>query len=124
MDHSNTGQFMIRQGDWKYIYYAAGYEAELFNLAEDPEELKNLADSNPDMVRQLHAILTSQLNPEEVDKAAKKFDKDSFVTWKNSLGDKYNSTIGSPAIRWYSSWSKNPEYYLSLIDDWLKEPNN
>lgn len=121
MDHSNTGQFMIRQGDWKYVYYAAGYDAELFNLADDPGELKNLADSNPDMVKQLHTILTSQLDPEVVDKAAKKFDKDTFIAWKNSLGDKYNGTIGSHAIRWYPTWSKNPNYYLSLIDAWLKE---
>lgn len=123
MDHSNTGQFMVRQGDWKYIYYAAGYSPELFNLAEDPGELKNLADSNADMVKQLHAILTSQLDPEEVDKAAKKYDKDSFVTWKNGLGDKYSSTIGSKDIRWYPQWSKNPQYYLSLIDNWLKQPD-
>lgn len=123
MDHSNTGQFMIRQGDWKYIYYAGGYPAQLFNLAEDPGELKNLAESNPDTVGKLHNLLTSTLDPEEVDKAAKKFDKDSFMTWKEGLGDKYNSTIGSRAIRWYPTWSKNPEYYLSLIDEWLKEPN-
>ena len=73
------------------------------------------------MVKQLHALLTSQLDPEEVDNAAKQFDKDSFSTWKNSLGDKCESTIGSRAIRWYPEWSKNPDYYLSLIDDWLKE---
>ena len=123
MDHSNTGQFMIRQGDWKYIYYAAGYPAELFNLADDPGEQKNLAESNPDMVKQLHTLLTSQLDPEEVDKAAKKVDKDAFSTWKNSLGDKYESTIGSKAVRWYPEWSKKPDYYLSLIDSWLKEPD-
>ena len=121
MDHSNTGQFMIRQGDWKYIYYAAGYQAQLFNLANDPGEQKNLADSNPEMVQKLRTILTSQLDPEEVDKQAKTFDKDSFLTWKTSLGDKYNSTIGSPAVRWYPEWSQNPDYYLSLIDTWLKE---
>ena len=121
MDHSNTGQFMIRQGDWKYIYYAAGYPAELFNLAEDPGELKNVAESNPDMVKQLHALLTGLLDPESVDKSAKKFDKDSFMTWKNSLGDKYKDTIGSKAIRWYPEWNQNPEHYLSLIEDWLKE---
>lgn len=101
MDHSNTGQFMIRQGDWKYIYYAAGYPPELFNLADDPGEMNNLADSNADTMKQLHAILTSQLNPEEVDKAAKKYDKASFVTWKSGIGDKYSSVIGSPDIRWH-----------------------
>ena len=50
MDYSNTGQFMTNQGDWKHTYYAAGYLADLFNLAEDLREQKILAVSNPDMV--------------------------------------------------------------------------
>ena len=123
MDHSNTGQFMIRQNDWKYINYV-GYPAQLFNLAKDPNELQNIAGQNPDMVKQLESILTSQLDPDSVDKAAKKFDKDSFVTWKNSLGDKYNSTIGSKAIRWYPMWHTNPDYYLGLIEKWLQDTDN
>ena len=76
------------------------------------------------MVKQIHTILTSQLDPEEVDKAAKKFDKDSFLTWKNGLGDKYSSVIGSHSVRWYPEWSKKPDYYLSLIENWLKETDD
>ena len=40
----NTGSFMIRQGDWKYIVYGtalkafAGYKPQLFNVATDPDE--------------------------------------------------------------------------------------
>ena len=102
----------------------AGYPAQLFNLAEDPNELQDIADHNPDMVKQLDLILTSQLDPDLVDKAAKKFDKDTFVTWKNILGDKYNSTIGSKVIRWYPTWHTNPNYYLGLIDKWLQDPDN
>ncbi len=36
-------QRMIRQGDWKLIYYH-GYEPQLFNLSEDPGEVHNRAD--------------------------------------------------------------------------------
>ena len=121
MDHSNTGQFMVRQNNWKYIEYV-GYDPQLFDLDEDPGELKNLAEQNPDVVKQLRDILTQQLDPLQVDKVAKKFDKDAFLTWKNGLGDKYQSTIGSRQVRWYPTWHKNPDYYLSLIDKWLKEP--
>ncbi|MBT3376584.1 MAG: sulfatase-like hydrolase/transferase [Lentisphaerae bacterium] len=34
---------MIRQGDWKYCYYAQDGEAELYNLREDPQEQHNRA---------------------------------------------------------------------------------
>jgi len=42
-------QRMIRAGDWKLIYYH-GQPPQLFNLAEDPEELVDLAD-DPDCAR-------------------------------------------------------------------------
>ncbi len=36
-----SGMFMIRQGDYKYIYYV-GYRPQLFNLKDDPNELEDL----------------------------------------------------------------------------------
>ncbi|MEM8975297.1 MAG: choline-sulfatase, partial [Pseudomonadota bacterium] len=43
---SSTGFYMVRWGDWKYVYYA-GRPAQLFNLAADPNETNDLgrADS-------------------------------------------------------------------------------
>ena len=40
-----TSAFMLRQGNWKYHYYE-GYEPELFNIADDPEEIDDQA-ANP-----------------------------------------------------------------------------
>ncbi len=37
-----TGAFMLRRGRWKLIYYV-GFEPELFDLQDDPEELTNRA---------------------------------------------------------------------------------
>ncbi|GAB5377317.1 MAG: sulfatase-like hydrolase/transferase [Acuticoccus sp.] len=39
---SITGIYMVRFGDYKYIHYS-GYRPQLFNLADDPLELKDLA---------------------------------------------------------------------------------
>ena len=39
---STTGTFMVRWADWKYVHYV-GHPSQLFNLAEDPEERRNLA---------------------------------------------------------------------------------
>jgi len=49
-----TGAFMIRRGPWKYNHYV-GFEPELFDLANDPEELVNLA-GNADMQSVLSAL--------------------------------------------------------------------
>ena len=39
---STTGAFMVRWEDWKFVYYV-GHDPQLFNLAQDPHELFNLA---------------------------------------------------------------------------------
>lgn len=62
-----NGPFAIRSGDWKLIPSRAanaknsGPEttgAQLFNLAEDPSESKNLAARNPNKVKELESLLT------------------------------------------------------------------
>ena len=35
---------MVRSGEWKYIYMANGAGEQLFNLADDPDELRNEAE--------------------------------------------------------------------------------
>jgi choline-sulfatase len=40
-----SGAFMIRQGKYKYIHYH-GFEPELFDLHNDPQELHDLAGDN------------------------------------------------------------------------------
>ena len=69
---SPTGFFMIRQGDWKYVYYAGAYPAQLFNLEQDPEETQDLGE-NPDYAEvraKLHGILKQILDPEAVNAEA------------------------------------------------------
>jgi arylsulfatase A-like enzyme len=47
----------MRQGDWKLIYYHADRKYEVFNLADDIGETKDLASAQPERVRQLAAQL-------------------------------------------------------------------
>ena len=51
----------IRRGDWKLIYYYATGRKELFNIAQDISENNNLADDNPEKVKQLSSILGKTL---------------------------------------------------------------
>lgn len=64
-----SGAFMIRKSHWKYNYYV-GFEPELFNLQEDPEETVNVAASHSDIVALLHAELLRICDPNVVDQLA------------------------------------------------------
>jgi arylsulfatase A-like enzyme len=47
----------VRKGDWKLVWRAVlPSQVELFNLAEDPSESTNLADSNPQKVAELQQL--------------------------------------------------------------------
>ena len=59
-----NGPFAIRQGMWKLVgggavnaKKAQGNGAQLFNLADDLGETKNLADKNPEKVKELTELL-------------------------------------------------------------------
>ena len=72
---SRSGEFMIRHGKWKYVYYVQYPEQpQLFDLEADPEELKDLGtdSAHASVRRDCEQRLRAQLNPEEVDKRAKK----------------------------------------------------
>jgi choline-sulfatase len=62
-----TGSFLVRKGDWKYLYFT-GDKPLLFNLRDDPGELHNLAGKAETAGTQseLHGHLTSLLDPDAV----------------------------------------------------------
>lgn len=64
---SCTGGFMLRWGDYKYIYYV-GYHPQLFDITNDPHEMHDLID-NPkykDIAQKLDRMLREIGNPEEI----------------------------------------------------------
>lgn len=70
-DGNYTGSFMIRKGDWKYIYFS-GDRPLLFNLKQDPGEFNDLA-GRPETAavqKELHSHLTSLVDPDAVTRAA------------------------------------------------------
>jgi choline-sulfatase len=67
-----TGGFMVKQGDFKYNYYV-GHDPELFDLADDPGEFRNLAP-DPEYLQvrsELHEALLEIADPEAVDAEAR-----------------------------------------------------
>jgi arylsulfatase K len=81
---ANTGIAMWRQGPWKYIRYA-GYPPQLFNLQDDPEEMTDLAQTNPEVIQRLDAHLESLVDFDDADQRAKTNDRQNFQTWRQTL---------------------------------------
>ena len=77
-------QRMIRQDDWKLIYYH-GFPVQLFNLNEDPEELTDLAEIPEFQVikEELLNLLLKNWNPDEIEQRMldKQVDKEMLGAW-------------------------------------------
>ena len=70
--HGYGGQQILRMGDWKLVRSnlagrgvkakakAAAPTEELFNIATDPAETKDVAAGHPDIVAKMKAIMASQ----------------------------------------------------------------
>lgn len=69
---SPSGAFMIRKGCYKFIYYPE-YEAELYDLIEDPEESVNIAadPAYADVVAEYEGGLRAICDPAATDRDAK-----------------------------------------------------
>ncbi|HBK81101.1 MAG TPA: sulfatase [Nitrospinae bacterium] len=70
---AETASYMLRNGRFKYIHYV-DFPPELFDLEADPEELNDLAQSpeHGPILREMEASLRGLVNPEEVDRIAKR----------------------------------------------------
>jgi choline-sulfatase len=77
-------QRMLRSGDWKLIYYH-GYRPQLFNLAADPDELRNLGDdpAHAAIRARLLERLLADWSPDAIDARMKqrRRDKDLIGAW-------------------------------------------
>jgi choline-sulfatase len=69
---SPTGFYMIRQDDWKYVHYANGAPAQLFNLADDGNELRDLGGEArlEKKLDEMRRKLTGMLDPDAVNAEA------------------------------------------------------
>ena len=59
----------VRKGDWKLIRFARDERVELYNLAEDLSETRNVASEYPAVVKELTGILEEAHTPSEFWKA-------------------------------------------------------
>jgi arylsulfatase A-like enzyme len=115
---------MLRRDQWKYVAYV-GYPPQLFNLAEDPDELDDLAAARPDVVAAMDASLREIVDYEAVDARVKAYDKQIFRTWRAAR--RSEGTYEDLMARVYSGWDDLSEDEIqpwratdeALIDAWL-----
>mmetsp|Transcript_28131 Transcript_28131/g.44618 ORF Transcript_28131/g.44618 Transcript_28131/m.44618 type:complete len:254 (-) Transcript_28131:90-851(-) len=92
---ANTGSFMVRKGKWKYIQYGhylsayKNYEAQLFDLESDPNEVDDVSAENENVVNEMEQILKQTYDYEYADCVAKKQDMEMFNEF---VWNKYNQT--------------------------------
>jgi arylsulfatase len=66
---SPSFKVMVRNSDWKYIYMANGGHEQLFNLTEDPQELRQRLDQNPEVADALRRQAVIALGKPNVSRA-------------------------------------------------------
>lgn len=60
---TQASSYLVRRGNWKLIYHVAA-PPQLFDLANDPDELRNLAGDRPKVMKELEAELRKICDPE------------------------------------------------------------
>ena len=70
---STTGGFMLRSGNYKYIYYV-GYKPQLFDIEKDPHEMHDLIDdpAYSEIAEKMDQNLRKIGDPETINAAVKK----------------------------------------------------
>ncbi|MBL7965931.1 MAG: sulfatase [Prolixibacteraceae bacterium] len=74
----------VRSGDWKLIYWYKDQTFELYNIANDIEEKNNLAQSEPQKVKELASKLGKYLRSVDAQRPVRK-DNQQPVPWPDQL---------------------------------------
>ncbi|MGD2174628.1 MAG: sulfatase-like hydrolase/transferase [Candidatus Brocadiaceae bacterium] len=98
---SRTGAFMLRLGGWKYVAHP-GFAPQLFDLEEDPWEVRDLAESRPEVVANMDSALRDIVDYEGVDARVKEYDRQSFRHWRQGQIDA--GTYRRTMARIFSGW--------------------
>ncbi len=65
----NNLKFMVRWDEFKYIYFTNGGQESLFNLQDDPDELNDIAEENPEICTKARGELVEYLKKNEFEEA-------------------------------------------------------
>jgi arylsulfatase K len=108
-----TGEFMIRRGPYKYTAYA-GYESQLFNVEDDPDEIDNLVGKDVALAAEMDRALRDLVDYEAVDAKVKQYDRDSYRAWRAGIGEEpYEQAMSEILPGWSDRERKITETWLA-----------
>jgi len=100
INHSFKGKFAIRQGDWKLLLMpdngvapasensqaqkASQPAVQLYNLSNDPGEVKNVQDAHPEITKSLIALLETQVQSGRSNPGAQLSNDAEVDIWKTA----------------------------------------
>ena len=125
---ANTMSYMLRQGDYKLVVYE-GYPTRLFNLADDPGELNDLAESDPERVAEMESLLNSVVDREGVLRIWEDYRKHNFAQFQRQAKrglywDSSYGLCGNPSSDYktlmnntFTGWDEEDE---ARVNKWLE----
>jgi len=126
---SNTISYMLREGDYKLIVYE-GHPSRLFNLADDPQELCDLVESEPERVAEMEQLLASVVDREETWRIWEEYRRHQFAQFQRqakrglywdssySLSKNPSSDYHQIMNNTFTGWDEEDE---ARAEKWLKE---
>ena len=104
---------MIRRGPYKYTAYA-GYESQLFNVEDDPDEIDNLVGKDVALAAEMDRALRDLVDYEAVDAKVKQYDRDSYRAWRAGIGEEpYEQAMSEILPGWSDRERKMSETWLA-----------
>lgn len=125
---SNTISYMLRQGDHKLIVYE-GYPSRLFNIADDPQELNDLVNMEPERVKEMENLLATQVDREETWRIWEEYRRHTFAQFQRQAKrglylDNSYSLETNPSSDYqeimnnaFTGWDEEDE---ARVNQWLK----
>ena len=112
--------FALRRGDWKYTIYEDDGRLDplLFNIADDPDEMNDLAAEQPEKAAELDAALNEHMDIEAVVAENTAWDRRMFTTWRASLPrDEYKRLLREEI---YGCWGEEfTDDHLAKLEAWM-----
>lgn len=113
---------------YKLVIWGTGQQvdSQLFDLTNDSHEGVNLIhDADYELiVGALHSNLQSVVEYPAVALDVAKYNRDSFLRWKDQNPSNWTEILNSTGVHWHQSWERNSKQAMAAIDEWLasKDP--